>query len=81
MELNSTAFKRSFLHKIFNWPLSRVRHSTFNTFTVLAVPFAPPAAALGSLASGGEVGLCGGLAPGFKSLCDGGGIDRLGHAA
>lgn len=57
-------------------------HLHLDTFTVL-VPFAPPATTLGvgCLASGGQVGLCRGLAPSLKSLCDGCGIDRIRHAA
>lgn len=55
----------------------------FNTFTVLVVAFVPPATTLrtGSLASGGQVGLCWCLTPGLESLCYGGGVDRIGHAA
>lgn len=55
----------------------------FDTFTVLVVSFAPPATTLriGCLASWGQVGLCRGLAPSLKSLCDGGGINGIRHAA
>lgn len=52
------------------------------TFAAPVLPFVPPSAALaGGLAAGGEVGLGRRLAPALVGLCDGGGVDRVAHAA